>query len=134
MTETKRPPCVWCDADNMDTHASFNGKDICVDCEENATEITEDSEDTKLSWTDADLEDACYHAKDGGIDTGIELIMHHVKSVMADLLATRMEHRADSKRHKEITAQYIAVRSIYDRAQHVTKVNSYECNCAKDDA
>lgn len=28
------PPCAWCGAHNMDTHASFNAKDICIDCEE----------------------------------------------------------------------------------------------------
>lgn len=27
-----RPPCAWCDRDVMDYFASFNGKDICVDC------------------------------------------------------------------------------------------------------
>ena len=27
-----RPPCAWCDRDIMDTEASFNGKDICIDC------------------------------------------------------------------------------------------------------
>lgn len=31
-------PCIWCGMDEMDTHASFNGKDICIDCEEKATE------------------------------------------------------------------------------------------------
>jgi hypothetical protein len=25
-------PCVWCGMDEMDEYASFNGKDICVDC------------------------------------------------------------------------------------------------------
>lgn len=29
---TKREPCIWCGMDEMDTHASFNGKDICIDC------------------------------------------------------------------------------------------------------
>ena len=24
--------CAWCDRDVMDWYASFNGKDICVDC------------------------------------------------------------------------------------------------------
>ena len=24
--------CAWCEADVMDYLASFNGKDICVDC------------------------------------------------------------------------------------------------------
>jgi hypothetical protein len=27
-----RPPCAWCDRDIMDEYASFNGKDICIDC------------------------------------------------------------------------------------------------------
>lgn len=31
-------PCVWCGMLEMDTHASFNGKDICIDCEEEATD------------------------------------------------------------------------------------------------
>jgi hypothetical protein len=25
-------PCAWCGADDMDTNASFNAKDICIDC------------------------------------------------------------------------------------------------------
>ena len=39
-TDTRPAPCAWCDADNMDTEASFNGGDICVDCEEAATKET----------------------------------------------------------------------------------------------
>jgi len=33
--------CVWCDAKNMDWNASFNGKDICNDCEEDNLEALE---------------------------------------------------------------------------------------------
>lgn len=29
-------PCAWCDKDVMDWNASFNGKDICNDCEDEA--------------------------------------------------------------------------------------------------
>lgn len=25
-------PCAWCGMDEMNVYASFNGKDICVDC------------------------------------------------------------------------------------------------------
>lgn len=39
-------PCVWCGADNMDWNASFNGKDICNDCEEDwLEEEAENDED-----------------------------------------------------------------------------------------
>lgn len=31
--------CAWCDAKTMDWNASFNGKDICNDCEEDAVEV-----------------------------------------------------------------------------------------------
>ena len=31
------PPCIWCGADDMDTNASFNGKDICNDCEDKSS-------------------------------------------------------------------------------------------------
>ena len=31
-------PCAWCDSDTMDWNASPNGKDICNDCEDNATD------------------------------------------------------------------------------------------------
>jgi hypothetical protein len=31
------PPCAWCGMLEMDTHASSNGKDICINCEEEAT-------------------------------------------------------------------------------------------------
>jgi len=27
-----RPGCAWCGEDVMDEYASFNGKDICIDC------------------------------------------------------------------------------------------------------
>jgi hypothetical protein len=27
-----RPACAWCGMDEMDEYASFNGKDICIDC------------------------------------------------------------------------------------------------------
>jgi hypothetical protein len=30
-------PCVWCLRDCMEWNASFNGGDICADCEEEAT-------------------------------------------------------------------------------------------------
>lgn len=33
--------CAWCDEENMDWNASFNGKDICADCEEDALELAE---------------------------------------------------------------------------------------------
>ena len=36
------PPCVWCGMDEMDVYASFNGGDICVDCEEDALEADEE--------------------------------------------------------------------------------------------
>ena len=26
--------CMWCDRGEMNVYASFNGKDICVDCAE----------------------------------------------------------------------------------------------------
>lgn len=29
-----RAPCAWCGLDIMETEASFNGKDICIYCEE----------------------------------------------------------------------------------------------------
>jgi hypothetical protein len=29
-------PCAWCGEKNMDWNASFNGKDICNDCEDKA--------------------------------------------------------------------------------------------------
>lgn len=35
------PPCAWCDRDVMAYMASFNGKDICVDCEEDYLEEEE---------------------------------------------------------------------------------------------
>lgn len=31
-------PCAYCDRDVMDYLASFNAKDICVDCEEETLE------------------------------------------------------------------------------------------------
>lgn len=34
MTETKLAPCAWCNRDVMDYMKSFNGKDICTDCED----------------------------------------------------------------------------------------------------
>ncbi len=34
----KRPPCIWCGMDEMDEYASFNGKDICIDCAEEGDE------------------------------------------------------------------------------------------------
>jgi len=34
MTD-KIAPCVWCGLEEMDVYASFNGKDICVNCEDN---------------------------------------------------------------------------------------------------
>lgn len=37
-------PCVWCGVDNMDWNASFNGKDICADCEDIALEELEEDE------------------------------------------------------------------------------------------
>ena len=63
-TEIRPAPCAWCKADNMDTHASFNGGDICVDCEEQA--IEEQPNNTKLSWTDADLAEAVDDARTAG--------------------------------------------------------------------
>jgi hypothetical protein len=27
-------PCIWCGLKEMDEYASFNGKDICIFCEE----------------------------------------------------------------------------------------------------
>lgn len=33
--------CVWCDRDMKDYLRSFNGKDICVDCEEDSLEALE---------------------------------------------------------------------------------------------
>ena len=30
--------CVWCDEQNLSWNRSFNGKDICNDCEEKALE------------------------------------------------------------------------------------------------
>ena len=33
------PACIWCNAYTMDWNASFNGKDICNDCEEDAEEV-----------------------------------------------------------------------------------------------
>jgi len=39
-------PCVWCDRDVMEHLASFNGGDICVDCEEDyLDELAEEEED-----------------------------------------------------------------------------------------
>jgi hypothetical protein len=37
MTE-KLAPCAWCKRDVMAYLASFNGKDICADCEDEALE------------------------------------------------------------------------------------------------
>jgi hypothetical protein len=34
------PACIWCNAYTMDWNASFNGKDICNDCEEDAEEVS----------------------------------------------------------------------------------------------
>jgi len=31
-------PCIWCGLKEMDEYASFNGKDICIFCEEELTE------------------------------------------------------------------------------------------------
>ena len=30
--EVDFPPCAWCFRDVMETEASFNGGDICIDC------------------------------------------------------------------------------------------------------
>ena len=38
-------PCVWCDRDVMEYMASFNGKDICVDCEEDYLEQADEEAD-----------------------------------------------------------------------------------------
>jgi len=34
MPETKLAPCAYCNRDVMDYLASFNAKDICIDCED----------------------------------------------------------------------------------------------------
>lgn len=34
-------PCEWCGMDEMDTYRSFNSKDICIDCEDEALKETE---------------------------------------------------------------------------------------------
>lgn len=49
MTETKLAPCAWCNRDVMDYNASFNGKDICADCEEDVCQ--EDYPDTFTFYT-----------------------------------------------------------------------------------
>ena len=131
MTETKRPPCVWCDRDIMDTHASFNGKDICIDCEESATE---DAEDTKLSWTDTDLEDACGHAKTGGIATGREEIMHLIRVALADHQGKIHETRIDSKQYKHLETAWLAIHAIFTKASQLpAPAIDYRCNCDKNE-
>jgi hypothetical protein len=42
------PACIWCNAYTMDWNASFNGKDICNDCEEDAVEVDNYSEEDAL--------------------------------------------------------------------------------------
>ena len=42
MRKMTTDPCTWCGVYNMDWNASFNGKDICADCEDAALEETEE--------------------------------------------------------------------------------------------
>lgn len=128
MTETKPPPCVWCDRDIMDTHASFNGKDICIICEERANGIP--LNDTTLSWTDADLEDACNHAQTGGIGIGREDIMHLIRVALADHQGKIHETRIDSKEYKYLETAWLAIHAIFTKASQLpAPASDYLCNC-----
>ena len=128
MTETRPAPCAWCNADNMDINASFNGKDICTTCEEQATE--EPANDTKLSWTDADLEDACHHAKTGGIEIGRQEIMQLIRIALADHQGKMHETRVDNKQYKPIEAAWLAIHAIFTKGMQLPAPTSdSRCNC-----
>ena len=86
--------------------------------------------DTKLSWSDADLADAVHHAKEGG--------MAHAQQQISDAIALRLAHaigrlhetRVDNKRYAAVIAERDALQTAYTLAQQPITIDSLDdCNC-----
>lgn len=88
--------------------------------------------DTKLSWTDADLADAVTHAHVGGIETARHAIRQALALQVANAIGTIHETRVDSKQYPIALAVHAALEKAYAAVDIPIKIDLDDCNCGPD--
>lgn len=86
-------------------------------------------DDTKLSWTDADLADAVHHATLSGIAQAQTTIANEIALRMAHLTGELHETRVDNKRYAQLEKAYAALATAHAIAQQPIEITNDECNC-----
>lgn len=86
--------------------------------------------DTKLEWTDADLEDTRHHAIDAGISKAQDKIRELLAAMVAQAAGRLHETRVDSKQYPVEKARYEALMTAFSTATSDLKIeNDSECSC-----
>lgn len=86
--------------------------------------------DTKLSWTDADLADAVHHAREAGMAQAQGQIAEAIALLVADAMGRLHETRVDSKRYPIVEAELAAFTRAWHTTQTPIKIDNLDdCNC-----
>lgn len=87
-------------------------------------------DDTKLSWTDADLEDVIHHAVLRGRAEAQTQIANEIALRMAHITGELHETRVDNKRYAQLEKAYAALATAHAIAQQpISTANLETCNC-----
>jgi plasmid maintenance system antidote protein VapI len=85
--------------------------------------------DTKLSWTDADLADAVHHATLNGMEQAQRTIANEIALRMAHITGELHETRVDNKRYAQLEKAYAALATAHAIAEQPIQISNDECNC-----